>query len=217
MRIVFLGPPGAGKGTQARVLAEKYGIPQISTGDMLRAALKARTPLGLEAKSYMEAGNLVPDALICALIKERLGHADARAGFLLDGFPRNLAQAESLDALLSEIRQDLQLAIDLVVPEEDLVERLSGRRVCRECGASYHVVFNPPAGAACECGGEIYQRSDDSADTVRARLEVYSAQTAPVTDFYRQKGILALVDGNRPMDVVLGDLCALLDGLKVKS
>lgn len=219
MRIVLLGAPGAGKGTQARLLSEEYGIPQVSTGDMLRAAVKAGTPLGLEAKRYMDAGNLVPDEVICGLIRERLGEPDARHGFLLDGFPRTEAQAESLDAMLSAIGQDLQVAIDVVVPEEDLVQRLSGRRVCRECGASFHIEFNPSKkGAACDlCGGELYQRADDSADTVRNRLQVYHAQTAPISARYERAGLLRRLDGNRAMDEVRAELAAILDSLKVRS
>lgn len=219
MRIVLLGAPGAGKGTQARLLSTDYGIPQVSTGDMLRAALKAGTPLGLEAKRYMDAGNLVPDDVICGLIRERLGEPDAAPGFLLDGFPRTEPQAEALDAMLAAIGQDLQLAIDVVVPEEDLVERLSGRRVCRECGASFHVRFNPSAkGDVCElCDGALYQRADDSADTVRNRLKVYQAQTAPISARYERAGILRRLDGNRTMDQVRADLAGMLESLKVKS
>ena len=217
MRIVLLGAPGAGKGTQARLLSTDYSIPQVSTGDMLRAALKAGTPLGLEAKRYMDAGNLVPDEVICGLIRERLAEPDAQAGFLLDGFPRTEPQAEALDVMLAEIDQPLQLAIDVVVPEEVLVERLSGRRVCRDCGASFHVQFNPSAkGAACElCDGELYQRADDSADTVRNRLQVYHAQTAPISARYERAGLLRKLDGSRSMDEVRGQLAQLLESLKV--
>lgn len=219
MRIVFLGAPGAGKGTQARLLAEKFGIPQISTGDILRAAVKAGTPLGREAKGYMDAGNLVPDQLMCDLIRERLAEADAQKGFILDGFPRTLPQAEALDQMLTSIRRDLQLAIDFTVPDSVLVERLTGRRVCRECGASYHVMFNPSAaGANCAaCGGELYQRADDAADTVKNRLAVYAASTAPIAAYYEQKGILSRVDGNREMDAIQRELVALLEKLQVKS
>lgn len=217
MRIVFLGAPGAGKGTQARLLAEKFGIPQISTGDILRAAVKNGTPLGLEAKRYMDAGNLVPDETMCGLIRDRLAEPDAQAGFLLDGFPRTVTQADSLDATLEEIGKPLQLAIDLVVPEDELVARLTGRRVCRECGASFHVMFNPPAkeGQCDMCAGALYQRVDDAADTVKNRLEVYQRQTAPITAHYAKAGILRTVDGNRPMDVVQHDLVSLVESLKV--
>lgn len=216
MRIVLLGAPGAGKGTQARVLATQYRIPQISTGDILRGAVKAGTPLGLEAKGYMDAGNLVPDDLMCDLIKERLAEPDAEPGFLLDGFPRTLPQAESLDRMLGGIGKPLQLAIDVNVPEEDLVERLAGRRVCRDCGASYHVTFNPSEGGArCQvCNGELYQRADDAAEAVRNRLAVYHKQTAPLTDYYARAGLLRSLNGARKMDEVQKDMAAMLDGLK---
>ena len=217
MRIVLLGPPGAGKGTQAKELVSKYGIVQLSTGDMLRAAVKAGTPLGLEAKGYMDAGNLVPDSTMIGIIKERLAESDAQKGFILDGFPRTEPQATSLNAVLKEIHQELQLAIDFVVPEEVLVARLTGRRVCRDCGASFHMQFNPPKseGRCDHCMGELYQRADDSADTVLNRLKVYHELTAPITEFYRQQGILTIVEGNRAMDVVQTELMSLLDGLRV--
>jgi adenylate kinase len=217
MRIVLLGAPGAGKGTQARMLSTQFGIPQISTGDMLRAAVKAGTPLGLEAKRYMDAGNLVPDEVMIGLIRERLAEPDAFGGFLLDGFPRTEPQAEALDAMLAEIARELQLAIDVAVPEDDLVERLSGRRVCRDCGASFHVQFNPSAqGERCDaCGGELYQRADDAADTVRNRLRVYQDQTAPISARYERAGLLRRLDGSRSMEAVQAELSALLEGLKV--
>ena len=217
MRIVFLGAPGAGKGTQARMLSEKFGIPQISTGDILRAAVKAGTPLGLEAKGYMDAGNLVPDSTMVGIIRERLAEPDAEKGFILDGFPRTAPQAEALDATLKEIDRDLQLAIDFVVPEAELVERLTGRRVCRDCGASFHVQFNPPKkdGQCDHCLGELYQRADDSADTVLNRLKVYHELTAPITEFYRKLGILEVVEGNRAMEEVQKELMGLMDGLRV--
>jgi adenylate kinase len=217
MRIVFLGAPGAGKGTQARKLSEKFGIPQISTGDILRAAVKAGTPLGQKAKGYMDAGNLVPDELMVDLIRDRLAQPDAKAGFILDGFPRTAPQAEALDAMLNDIQQPLQLAIDFVVPEAELVARLTGRRVCRECGTSYHVLFAPsPAGDRCGvCGGELYQRADDSAETVTNRLKVYHDLTAPITAYYQQQGILTAIDGNRPEGVVLDELTHKFESLKV--
>lgn len=219
MRIVLLGAPGAGKGTQARMLSTEYGIPQISTGDILRAAVKAGTPLGLEAKRFMDAGNLVPDEVMCGIIKDRLAEPDAKRGFLLDGFPRTEPQAAALDTMLASIGQDLQLAIDVTVPEDELVARLTGRRVCRDCGASYHVMFNPSkAGDKCEaCGGELYQRADDAADTVRNRLKVYHDQTAPIAARYAGAGILRPLDGNRSMDAVRADLEAMLNELKVPS
>lgn len=219
MRIVLLGAPGAGKGTQARMLSTEYGIPQISTGDILRAAVKAGTTLGIEAKRFMDAGNLVPDVVMTGIIKDRLAEPDAKPGFLLDGFPRTEPQAEALDLMLAGIGQDLQIAIDVRVPEDDLVERLTGRRVCRECGASFHVVFNPSkAGVKCDaCNGELYQRADDAADTVRNRLKVYHEQTAPIAARYERSGILRNLDGNRPMDEVRSELVAMINSLKVPS
>lgn len=217
MRIVFLGAPGAGKGTQARLLSEKFGIPQISTGDILRAAVKAGTPLGQKAKGYMDAGNLVPDDLMVDLIRDRLAQSDAQAGFILDGFPRTAPQANALDTMLNDIQQPLQLAVDVAVPEDELVARLTGRRVCRECGTSYHVLFKPSkAGDRCELdGGELYQRADDSADTVRNRLKVYHDQTAPITAYYENQGILRRLDGNRDEAAVQADLSAMFTDLKV--
>jgi adenylate kinase len=219
LRILLLGAPGAGKGTQARILMERFGIPQISTGDILRVAVKAGTPQGLAAKSYMDAGNLVPDNVMIDIIKDRLAEPDAKKGFLLDGFPRTAAQAEALDAMLSSIHQDLQLAIDVAVPEDELVSRLAGRRVCRDCGTSFHVEFNPSAtGDRCSvCGGELYQRADDNPDTVRNRLHVYQAQTRPIMDRYEERGIMRILDGNRNMDVVQKDLVELIEGLQVGS
>lgn len=217
MRIVFLGAPGAGKGTQARLLVERFGVPQISTGDMLREAVKQGTPLGLEAKRLMDAGDLVPDALMIGLIRERLAEADAQRGFLLDGFPRTEGQAEALDALLQELGKPLQLALEVRVPDSVLVERLSGRRVCRACGASYHVLFRPSArgDGVCEaCGGELYQRADDAASSVANRLEVYRAQTEPIAARYRSAGLLTEIDGNRAAEVVQAELLALAQQLE---
>lgn len=217
MRIVFLGAPGAGKGTQARLLVERFGVPQISTGDMLREAVKQGTPLGLEAKRLMDAGDLVPDALMIGLIRERLGEADAQRGFLLDGFPRTEGQAAALDALLHELGKPLQLALEVRVPDAVLVERLSGRRVCRACGASYHVQFRPSSKgeAICDaCGGELYQRADDVASAVANRLEVYRAQTEPIAARYRSAGLLTEIDGDRAAEVVQADLLALAQKLE---
>lgn len=212
MRIVFLGAPGAGKGTQARLLVERFGVPQISTGDMLREAVRQGTPLGLEAKRLMDAGDLVPDALMVGLIRERLGQEDAQKGFLLDGFPRTEAQAEALDQLLVELGLPLQLALEVKVPDPVLVERLSGRRVCRACGASYHVQFRPSSSgeATCEaCGGELYQRADDAASSVANRLEVYRQQTAPISARYHRSGVLVEIDGDRSAEAVQADLLDL--------
>ncbi|MNX42549.1 adenylate kinase [compost metagenome] len=208
MRIVFLGAPGAGKGTQARLIAEKHHIPQISTGDILRAAVREGTPLGVEAKGYMDRGELVPDALMVGLIRDRIGCDDCLKGYILDGFPRTLEQARALDAMLAEVGSPLQLAIDFSVPTEELVRRLSGRRVCRACGASFHLVSAPPAaeGICDHCGGELYQRPDDNVETVSKRLDVYHAQTAPITAYYREQGLLYPVDGMRGIDEIQAEL-----------
>jgi adenylate kinase len=197
MRLILLGPPGAGKGTQAKLLVDKLGIPQVSTGDMLRAAVKAGTPLGREAKQYMDRGALVPDAVIIGLVRERLQQKDCARGYILDGFPRTVAQAEALGKTLTELRASLDHVVSLEVPTEDLVLRIAGRRTCRNCGAMYHVRFSPSkADGRCDaCGGDTYQREDDREETVRRRLQVYIDQTAPLIDFYAARGLLRQVEG----------------------
>ena len=204
MRVAFLGPPGAGKGTQAHELAREWGVPHVATGDMLRAAAAAGRPLGREAKGYMDRGALVPDDVIIRMIAERLRQADALAGFLLDGFPRTIAQAEGLERLLKDLGQPLERVVYFDVAEPELIRRLTGRRVCRKCGASYHVVSNPPkrSGVCDACGGELYQREDDSEATVRNRLGVYARQTAPLLDWYRGRGMLTSVPGEGPIETV---------------
>ena len=197
MRVVFLGPPGAGKGTQARDLAGGWSVPHIATGDMLREAVAAGTTLGREAKAYMDRGALVPDDVIIGMIAERLHQPDAGNGFLLDGFPRTIAQAEGLERLLKDRGQPLEHVIYFDVTEAELVRRLTGRRVCRVCGHSFHTVSNPPRreGVCDACGGELYQRVDDSESTVRNRLDVYAKQTAPLLDWYAGKSLLTSVKG----------------------
>jgi adenylate kinase len=196
MRIILLGPPGAGKGTQAKLLVERLQVPQISTGDMLRAAVKAGTPLGLEAKSVMERGGLVPDGVIIGLVRERLAAPDCARGFILDGFPRTAAQAEALEALLASLEVKLDHVLCLEVPSEALVARIAGRRTCK-CGAMSHVQFSPSrvAGRCDACGAETFQREDDREETVRHRLDVYAAQTAPLIRFYQQRGLLRAIPG----------------------
>ena len=201
MRVAFLGPPGAGKGTQARDLAQEWRVLHLATGDMLREAVATGSPLGREAKTYMDQGALVPDDVIIRMMAERLGAADAGRGFILDGFPRTIAQAEALARLLKDLGQTVDTVVYFDVSEPELLRRLTGRRVCRTCGHSYHVTSNPPkrAGVCDACGGELYQRDDDGEATVRNRLEVYRRQTAPLLDYYRQRNLLVTVSGEGPV------------------
>ncbi len=207
-RLVFLGPPGAGKGTQAREMARRSRVPQISTGDMLREAAAAGTPLGREAKRYMDTGALVPDEVVIGLVGERLAQPDSAAGFVLDGFPRTAPQAEALDALLRRRGLELDGVLYFDVSRDELIRRLSGRRTCRQCGAGYHVVSAPPrtAGRCDRCGGELYQREDDAEATVSRRLDVYATQTAPLLDYYRTRGLMTEVKGEGPVDEVAARL-----------
>lgn len=197
MRLVLLGPPGAGKGTQARMLQASLGAPQIASGDLLREAVRKRTALGIKARRYMDKGALVPDEFVLNLIEERLGMGDARAGFILDGFPRTVAQAETLGRMLEARHQKLDRVVALTVPDEEIIKRISGRRTCRNCGAMYHVIYDPPrnVGVCNNCNGELYQRDDDAEDTVRMRLEVYASSTRPLLDHYDRLGLLSKVDG----------------------
>jgi adenylate kinase len=197
MRIILLGPPGSGKGTQAKLLIERLGVPQISTGDMLRSAVKAGTPLGVAAKSCMDRGGLVPDEVIIGLVRERLQDPDCARGYILDGFPRTVAQAEALGETLTELHLTLDHVLCLEVPSEDLVSRIAGRRTCRNCGAMYHVRFSPSKseGVCDSCGGATYQRDDDREETVRRRLQVYEEQTAPLIRFYDERALLRRIPG----------------------
>lgn len=205
MNLVFLGPPGAGKGTQAVGVCEKYGLPHISTGDILRGEIKQQTKLGLEAKKYMDAGQLVPDEVVIGIVAARLTQPDCKNGFLFDGFPRTLPQAEALAE-----KVDIQMALNIDVPDENIINRLSGRRVCKSCGATYHV--DNHEGQTCDsCGGELIQRTDDAPDTVANRLKVYHEQTSPLIDYYQSKGVLQSVDGTRSIDEVFAEICAILD------
>ncbi|WDM12046.1 adenylate kinase [Streptomyces lavenduligriseus] len=205
MRIVLVGPPGAGKGTQAVRLAEKLGIPHISTGDLFRANISRQTELGRLAKSYMDAGNLVPDEVTIAMAKDRMDQPDAEKGFLLDGFPRNVSQAEALDQLLQDEHMTLDAVLDLEVPEEEVVKRIAGRRICRNDSSHvFHVTYSPPKqeGVCDVCGGELYQRDDDSEDTVRKRLEVYHTQTEPIIDYYKAQELVVTISSLGPVDEI---------------
>lgn len=210
--IVLLGGPGAGKGTQAELLSEALGIPQVSTGDLFRENLKDETELGLLAKGYMERGELVPDSITIAMVRERLARPDCVAGAILDGFPRTVAQAEALEALLMDLGSRLTVVPYIAVPEEILLSRLAGRWTCRSCGAMYHQLFSPPkqAGICDKCGGELYQRPDDTPETQRHRIQVYFEQTAPLIDYYRRKGLLVEVDGQRSIGEVQAELLRVI-------
>ena len=215
MNLVLMGLPGAGKGTQAEKIVEKYGIPHISTGDMFRAAIKESTELGLQAKSFMDQGNLVPDEVTIGIVRERLSKEDCAEGFLLDGFPRTVAQAEALENILSDLNKKIDYVINIDVDREFLMERLTGRRICKSCGSTYHLVFNPPTkDDVCDrCGGELYQRADDNAETVQNRLEVNQKQTKPLLDFYEGKGYLRNINGQQDIRKVFDDLDQLLRSL----
>ncbi len=215
MRIVLLGAPGSGKGTQAKLIVEKYGIPQISTGDLLRAAVAAGTELGKRAKAAMDAGELVSDDIVLGMIRERLAEPDTEKGFILDGFPRNLSQAEALDALLDELGKPLQAAILIDVPFDSLLKRLTGRLTCEKCGAVYNIYTNPPKqeGVCDKCGGKLIHRADDNEETIRNRLQVYQEQTEPLIDYYEKQGKLHRIDGEGDIQAIFQAVSAVLDGL----
>lgn len=213
MRTVLLGAPGSGKGTQGVFLSRQYGIPQISTGDLLRAAVAAGTELGKQAKSAMDSGALVSDEIVVGLIRERLSEDDARRGYILDGFPRNIAQAEALDAMLDDLGQPLDGVVLLDVPFNDLMQRLTGRRTCKNCGAIFNVHLSPPQqdGVCDECGGELFQRQDDNAETIENRLKVYEDQTAPLVGFYEKQGKLHSIDGTGDIEAITTKVGQLFD------
>jgi len=214
VNFLIMGPPGAGKGTQAEALVKKLGIVHISTGDMFRSAIKKGTEMGLKAKEYMDKGELVPDYVVVGMVKERIYQPDSVRGFLLDGFPRNVVQAEELDEMLKEAGLSLNAVINIVVPHEKLVERTTGRRICRSCGASFHIMFKKPQteGICDNCGGELYQRSDDNETAVNNRLYIYEANANPLIGYYRAKGLLLNIDGdqdiNKVMEDILKNICA---------
>ena len=212
MKIIMLGAPGAGKGTQAKMIAEKCGIPHISTGDIFRANIKNGKELGAKAKEYMDKGLLVPDELVCDLVVDRIQQADCEKGYILDGFPRTIPQAEALENALNAIEQKLDYAIDIDVPDENIINRMSGRRACVGCGATYHVLFNPTKveGKCDVCGESLILRDDDKPETVKKRLDVYHTQTQPLIDFYTERKVLVEVDGTQSMDKVFDDIMKIL-------
>lgn len=213
MKITMLGAPGAGKGTQAAKIAEKYGIPHISTGDIFRANIKNNTELGKKAKGYMDAGQLVPDELVVDLVVDRIKQADCIKGFILDGFPRTIPQAEALDYNLNNQNEKIDFAFNIDVPDENIVKRMGGRRACTKCGATYHVEFNPPkVEDVCDvCGAKLVLRDDDKPETVKKRLDVYHAQTQPLIDYYDKKGALVTIDGTQDINVVFEDIVKAID------
>jgi adenylate kinase len=213
MKLVLLGAPGAGKGTQAKKLIEKYKIPQISTGDILRKAVADGTPLGKEAKSFMDKGELVPDSVVIGLVKERLGQDDCNNGYILDGFPRNTSQAETLDTVLSDMGSPLDIALSVDVDKDVLMKRLTGRRTCKGCQQMYNIHFSPPRkdGVCDKCGGELYQRDDDKEETIKNRLDVYEKSTAPLIDYYGKKGILKSVEGVGNIDEIFNKVVSILE------
>ena len=213
MKIIMLGAPGAGKGTQAKMLADRYGIPHISTGDIFRANIKNNTPLGQKAKAYMDAGQLVPDELVVDLVIDRIKNADCMKGFIVDGFPRTIPQAEALTNALNNQNEKIDYAIEVAVPDDNIINRMGGRRACVGCGATYHVEFNPPKveGICDKCGAKLILRDDDKPETVKERLQVYHAQTQPLIDFYAAKGAHVAIDGTQDIMKVFEDICKVLD------
>lgn len=214
MNIILLGPPGAGKGTQAKILTKKFGIPQISTGDILRGAVKDQTPMGIKAKGFMDSGALVPDEVVVGIVEERLAQADCVNGFILDGFPRTVAQADALKNMLISHGKSIEHVISVEVNKEELLQRITGRRTCRGCGRGYHLVFDPPkvAGKCDECDNELYQRDDDSEGTMRKRLDVYEVQTAPLVAYYGSEFLLRRVQGTGSIDGIQQAILKILDG-----
>jgi len=215
LNLIFLGPPGAGKGTQAKMIVDKYNIPQISTGDLMRAAVSSGSSMGDKVKGYMAAGALVPDELVVDILLDRLSGDDCRDGFILDGFPRTVGQAESLEKALEKRGMRLSGVVAMIVPDEALLKRLTARRICKECSASYHLEFLKPKveGKCDRCQGELYQRKDDSEEVILNRLKVYHDQTSPLIDFYQKRKKLYTVDGNKKIEMIFSEICDIIDSL----
>ncbi len=213
MKLILIGPPGVGKGTQAKFLVEKYMIPQISTGDMLRVNVRENTQLGLEAQKFMNAGNLVPDTVILGMMKMRLQDDDCNNGYILDGFPRTIPQAEGLDKLLSEMEENLDVVLVINVANEEVIKRLSSRRSCKSCGTVYNLMFDPPKkeGVCNQCNGELYQRDDDKPETISQRLEIYSQQTKPLVEFYSKQNLIKTVSGLGTIEAVKNSIFTVLN------
>lgn len=213
MRIIMMGPPGAGKGSQAKIIAKEYSIPHISTGDMFRSALKNETPMGLKAKEFMDKGELVPDSVVNGLVEERISQDDCKNGYVLDGYPRTINQADALSDILEDKQQEIDVVISIDTSDETVIKRLTGRRVCVSCGAIYHVDNNPPEeqGVCDLCEGEVVQREDDKEETVRNRLEVYKKQTKPLIEYYEKKDLLVEVDGEQELSDVFADIKEILE------
>lgn len=213
MRLILLGPPGAGKGTQASMLINKYKIPQVSTGDILRAAIKDQTSMGSKAREYMDKGALVPDDVVVEIIEERISKSDCRHGFILDGFPRNIAQADALSKMLGKRKEEIDKVISLCVDDQELITRITGRRTCKECGKGYHIKFKlPKVDGKCDiCGNELIQRDDDSEETVKERLVVYNKQTQPLIDYYSRKNILSGIKGEGGIEDIFEKICKLIE------
>lgn len=216
MNIILLGPPGAGKGTQAKILAKKFKIPQISTGDILRGAVKDQTPMGIKAKGFMDAGALVPDGVVVGIVEERLAKEDCTDGFILDGFPRTVAQADALKDMLVSHGKAIEHVVSVEVDKEELLQRITGRRTCRGCGRGFHIIFDPPrlVGKCDECGDDLYQRDDDSEETMRKRLNVYEEQTAPLIAYYNNESLLRSIQGTGSIDEIQQALLRILEGAR---
>jgi adenylate kinase len=217
MNLILLGPPGAGKGTQAQKIVDKYHVPQISTGDILRAAVKGSTPLGVKAKGFMDQGQLVPDQIVIGIVEDRLKQEDCHPGFILDGFPRTIPQAEALEPILAKIGKTIDHVINIEVESQELIRRLTGRRTCKNCGAMFHVLFQPPKkeGICDRCGGTLYQRADDKEETIRTRLKEYGVQTSPLIEYYRRKKTLRSVQGAGGPDQIFDQITRLLEATPV--